>query len=171
VERRASSPATTEPLPTSENKFTSSPVLAYHSCFFLRSTHVQADFSYLLPLVLCDARSLLVSRPAMTRETTSLLSRSITCRSADQSRRTAPSLHRRRYDSRLRRPSRQRITQMAILGFDDCVVHRIDCADKAGVTAGSDWAKSWTDAVTCAWRWGQRSATGSGSPEKGRHSP
>ena len=44
------------------------------------------------------------------------------------------------------------ITQMAIIGFDDASYIELIAPIKAGVTAGSEWAKFMSDdAVTCAW--------------------
>ena len=44
------------------------------------------------------------------------------------------------------------VTQMAMVGFDDGSYIELIAPIKAGVTAGSDWAKFMSeDAVTCAW--------------------
>jgi len=44
------------------------------------------------------------------------------------------------------------VTQMAAIGFDDGTYIELIAPIKAGVTAGSDWAKFMNeDAVTCAW--------------------
>ncbi|MGO8984092.1 MAG: VOC family protein [Terriglobales bacterium] len=44
------------------------------------------------------------------------------------------------------------VTQMALIGFDDGTYVELIAPIKAGVTAGSDWAKFLSaDAMTCAW--------------------